>query len=75
MKINETHPRAKGTVLLGHCQNILDDPRITVAFVCITVAFVCINVAFDCIIVAFVCFNVAFVCFTHFFLVSLLLLV
>ena len=28
MKINETHPRDKGFVLWGHCQNILDDPRI-----------------------------------------------
>ena len=27
MKINETHPREKGFVLRGHCQNILDDPR------------------------------------------------
>ena len=27
MKINETHPREKGFVLWGHCQNILDDPR------------------------------------------------
>ena len=26
MKINETHPREKGFVLWGHCQNILDDP-------------------------------------------------
>ena len=27
MQINETHPREKGFVLWGHCQNILDDPR------------------------------------------------
>ena len=27
MKIIETHPREKGFVLWGHCQNILDDPR------------------------------------------------
>ena len=27
MKINETHPKEKGFVLWGHCQNILDDPR------------------------------------------------
>ena len=27
MKVNETHPREKGFVLWGHCQNILDDPR------------------------------------------------
>ena len=29
MKIIETHPREKGFVLWGHCQNILDDPRIS----------------------------------------------
>ena len=28
MKIYETHPRGKGFILWGHCQNILDDPRI-----------------------------------------------
>ena len=33
MKINETHPREKGFILWGHCQNILDDPRILVAYV------------------------------------------
>ena len=27
MKIIETHPKEKGFVLWGHCQNILDDPR------------------------------------------------
>ena len=31
MKINETHPREKGFVLWVHCQNILDDPRISPA--------------------------------------------
>ena len=29
MKIIETHPREKGFVSWGHCQNILDDPRKT----------------------------------------------
>ena len=28
MKIIETHPREIGFVLLDHCQNLLDDPRI-----------------------------------------------
>ena len=28
MKIIETGPREIGFVLLGHCQNLLDDPRI-----------------------------------------------
>ena len=28
MKIIETGPREKGFVLWGHCQNLLDDPRI-----------------------------------------------
>ena len=27
MKSIEIHPREKGFVLWGHCQNILDDPR------------------------------------------------
>ena len=27
MKIIETHPREIGFVLWGHCQNLLDDPR------------------------------------------------
>ena len=27
MKINETLPRENGSVLWGHCQNILDDSR------------------------------------------------
>ena len=27
MKSIETHPREKGFVLWGYCQNILDDPR------------------------------------------------
>ena len=29
MKIIETHPRETGFVLWGHCQNLLDDPRIS----------------------------------------------
>ena len=28
MKVIETHPREIGFVLWGHCQNLLDDPRI-----------------------------------------------
>ena len=28
VKIIETHPREVGFVLWGHCQNLLDDPRI-----------------------------------------------
>ena len=28
MKINESNPRGNGFILWGHCQNILDDPRI-----------------------------------------------
>ena len=32
MKIIETHPREKGFVLWGHCQNILDDPRMCIDF-------------------------------------------
>ena len=31
MKIIETGPREIGFVLWGHCQNLLDDPRIRVA--------------------------------------------
>ena len=27
MKVIETHPREIGFVLWGHCQNLLDDPR------------------------------------------------
>ena len=27
MKVIETRPREIGFVLLGHCQNLLDDPR------------------------------------------------
>ena len=31
MKIIETGPREIGFVLWGHCQNLLDDPRIKVS--------------------------------------------
>ena len=27
VKVNETRPGEIGFVLLGHCQNLLDDPR------------------------------------------------
>ena len=30
MNINETFPREKAFSLWGHCQNILDDPRILI---------------------------------------------
>ena len=30
MKVIETRPREIGFVLWGHCQNLLDDPRIQV---------------------------------------------
>ena len=32
MKVIETHPREIGFVLWGHCQNLLDDPRIKVEY-------------------------------------------
>ena len=39
MKVIETHPREKGFILLGHCQNILDDPRSTVMISYILVVY------------------------------------
>ena len=41
MTINEAHPRGKDFVLWGHCQNILDDPRIGIRGMNLEGTFVC----------------------------------
>ena len=39
MKVIETRPRVKGFVLWGHCQNLLDDPRITMKIVVVVIMY------------------------------------
>ena len=46
MNITETHPRIIDFILLGHCQNLLDDPRNLTA-ICnselVTLVFECLK--------------------------------